>query len=100
MSEKCDWIVFRAHPGEFVKKRDHHPDFSGIFVCPLLRTEPEQLLKELLANKKLLLTEVISTELKALHLDWGRNERLKAQMSLEGFGLALTKMHSRPIALS
>jgi len=99
MAEKCTWIVFHAHPTRFVKKDDHHPDFFGIFVCPTSRRDPEQLLGELLSNRKLLLVEIDLQQLKPKDADWGMNERLKAQMDEQGFGLALTKMQRQAVPL-
>jgi hypothetical protein len=93
MPEKCTWITFHAHPTKFVKEEDHHPDFFGVFVCPTSRRDPEHLLEELLTNRKLLLTEIRSNQLKAQTVDWGMNERLKAEIDDHGYGLALTKMH-------
>ena len=93
MPEKCTWIVFHAHPTKFVKEEDHHPDFFGVFVCPTLRRDPEHLLEELLSNRKLLLTEIRTNQLKLKATDWGVNERLKAEIDDHGYGLALTKMH-------
>ena len=99
MPEMCTWIAFHAHPTRFERSRDNHPDFFGVFVCPVLRGEPEQLLKELLTNRKLFLTTIGDTQQKSKSADWGLNERLKAQLELEGFGLSLTKMHTRVIPI-
>lgn len=99
MPEKCLWIVFHAHPTRFEKSRDHHPDFLGVFVCAASRREPEQLLGEVLANRKLFLAEIRSHQLKPKAEDWGMNERLKTQFEEEGFGLSLTKMHHLAVPL-
>jgi hypothetical protein len=92
MAEKCTWIVFHAHPTQFLESEDEHPDFHGTFVCPSLRSEPELLLAEVLTNRKLFLAEITDHRMKAMEIDWGMNERLKAQMDEQGFGLALTKL--------
>jgi len=99
MADMCTWIVFHAHPTRFVKEEDHHPDFFGVFVCPTSRREPEQLLGELLSNRKLVLVEIGNNQLKSRAADWGMNERLKAQMDEQGFGLALTKMQRQAVPL-
>jgi len=99
MAEKCTWIVFHAHPTKFVKEEDHHPEFFGVFVCPASRRDPNQLLVELLANRKLLLTEIGSEQLRSRAIDWGMNERLKTQLDDHGYGLSLTKMHHEAIPL-
>jgi hypothetical protein len=99
MAEMCTWIAFYAHPTKFVKEEDHHPDFFGTFVCPVSRRDPEQLLGELLSNRKLLLTEIGGTQLKPKTADWGMNERLKVQMDEHGYGLSLTKLHQKKIPL-
>jgi hypothetical protein len=92
MPEKCNWIVFQAHATQFNKKEDHHPDFFGTFVCPALRREPEQLLGEVLSNQKLFLVQINSTKSVDKDADWGMNERLKAQIDDQGFGLSMTKI--------
>jgi hypothetical protein len=91
MAEMYTWITFHAHPTQFVQEEDFHPDFFGTFVCPLLRPEPEQLLKEILGNRKLSLIEIRNTQKKSGTDDWGMNERLKKQMD-EGYGLSLVKL--------
>jgi hypothetical protein len=93
MAETCNWIVFHAHPTHFVASEDNHPDFFGVFVCPSSRSEPEQLLREVLTNRKLFLADIRETRSVAKTADWGMNERLKAQVDGEGFGLSLTKMN-------
>lgn len=93
MSEKCTWIVFRAHPSGFVPDEDFHPDFFGTFVCPASRSEPEQLLKEVLGNQQLSLIDISRTQLKSKADEWGMNERLKTPLEEHGFALALVKMH-------
>ncbi len=99
MPEICTWIFFYAHPTQFVKEEDRHPDFFGIFVCLESRRDPEQLLGELLSNRKLLLTEISSSQRKSKSVDWGMNERLKVQMDEHGYGLSLTKMQRQKIPL-
>lgn len=91
MAEIYTWIQFHAHPTQFVEEEDFHPDFFGTFVCPVLRSEPEQLLREVLSNRKLSLIEIRSTQKKSLADDWGMNERLKSQLE-EGYGMSLVKM--------
>jgi hypothetical protein len=93
MAEACNWIVFHAHPTHFVESDDKHPDFFGVFVCPASRSEPEQLLGEVLSNRKLFLAQIRDSRSVAKTADWGMNERLKAQVDEEGFGLSLTKMN-------
>lgn len=99
MADMFTWITFHAHPSRFDKKKDHHPDFYGVFVCPPLRREPEKLLGELLANRNLFLVEAGASQLKSSNADWGSHERLKTQSELEGYGLSLTKMHTRAIPI-
>jgi hypothetical protein len=96
MPEKVTWIIFNAHPTGFIEEEDFHPDFFGTFVCPALRSEPEQLLKEVLGNQKLTLIQINSTQLKSRADDWGMNERLKAQLDEQGFGISLVKVHAAP----
>ena len=97
MTEICTWIVFHAHPTQFIKEKgkeeDFHPDFFGVFVCPELRTEPEQLLGEVLGNRNLTLVYRADTQLKSKSVDWGMHERLKAQMDEQGYGMSLIKLH-------
>jgi len=93
MTEKCTWIVFRAHPSGFVPDEDFHPDFFGTFVCPTSRSRPEELLKEVLGNQKLSLIEIGSTQLKSKADEWGMNERLKIPLEEQGFGISLVKVH-------
>jgi hypothetical protein len=93
MSEQCTWIVFNAHPSKFVKAEDEHPDFFGIFVCPVSRREPELLLEEILTNRKLFVTEIKDHKSVKKSADWGVNERLKSQVDEQGYGMALTKVH-------
>jgi hypothetical protein len=97
MAEMYTWIVFHAHPTAFIKEEDFHPDYFGTFVCPALRTEPELLLKELLGNQQLSMTNLNSKQLKSKVLDWGLNERLKKDVDNHGYGLNLIKMHARPV---
>ena len=97
MAELFTWIVFRAHPTELIQKEDFHPDFLGTFVCPVLRTRPDELLEEVLRNQKLSLIEIVDQKKKSREDDWGMHERLKAQADEQGYGLALIKMHARPI---
>jgi hypothetical protein len=94
MAEKCSWIAFQAHPTQFNKKEDHHPDFHGVFVCQMSRREPEQLLHEVLANRKLVLVQITVTKSVKPEDDWGMNERLKSQMDEQGYGLSLIKIHT------
>jgi hypothetical protein len=93
MAEKCNWITFQAHTNRYNADEDDHPDFFGVFVCPMLRREPEQLLGEVLSNRKLFLVQISDTRAVSRDDDWGMNERLKAQMDEQGFGFALTKIH-------
>jgi len=97
MAELYRWIGFNAHPTAFIEEEDFHPDFFGTFVCPELRTEPEELLKEVLTNQKLSLIEIRAKQMKSSDEDWGMNERLKKQVDQQGYGLSLVKMHTRPI---
>ncbi len=92
MTEKCTWIVFRAHPSGFVPDEDFHPDFFGTFVCPASRPEPEQLLKEVLGNQQLSLIDISRTQLKSKADEWGMNERLKSPLEAYGFGMSLVKV--------
>ena len=94
MVEKCNWISFQAHPTQFNKKEDHHPDFHGVFVCQASRRDPEQLLGEVLGNRKLVLVQVTGFKMAKLDDDWGMNERLKGQMDAQGYGLSLTKIQT------
>jgi hypothetical protein len=92
MSEPCNWIVFHAHPTRFAEAEDDDPDFYGVFVSPVSRREPEVLLEEVLANRKLFLAQVVETRSMKASVDWGMYERLKAQVEEAGYGLALTKL--------
>lgn len=96
MTEKVTWIVFHAHPTQFVQEEDFHPDFFGVFVVPVSRSEPESLLKEVLGNRSLSLIDVSNRQLKAKADDWGINERLKRQLDEQGYGIALVKMQPKP----
>ena len=93
MDKTCNWIVFQAHPTRFAESEDEHPDFFGVFVCPASRREPELLLGEVLGNRKLFLTQIRDRRSVAQRDDWGMNERLKAQIEEQGYGLSLTKIH-------
>ena len=93
MSEKCNWIVFQAHPTRFEETEDEHPDFFGVFVCPASRRDPEQLLGEVLSNRKLFLAFITNSKSVIRSDDWGMNERLKSQIDEQGFGMSLTKIH-------
>jgi hypothetical protein len=93
MSDVCTWIVFHAHPGKFVASEDGHPDFFGIFVCPVSRREPESLLEEILTNRKLFLTRINDQKPVKKSADWGVNERLKGEVEEHGYGMALTKVY-------
>jgi hypothetical protein len=93
MAEKCNWIVFQAHPRRFEETEDEHPDFFGVFVVPASRREPEMLLGEVLTNRKLFLAQITGSKSVPLTDDWGMNERLKAQMNEQGYGMSLTKIH-------
>ena len=99
MTDKCTGLVFQAHSSQYNEKEDDHPDFFGLFVCPFLRTEPEQLLGEVLANRKLFLVQITDHRRLNPDDDWGMNESLKAQIDEQGYGLKLTKLNARPIAL-
>lgn len=92
MPEACNWIVFHAHPTRFLESEDEHPDFYGVFVCPVSRREPEVLLGEVLSNRRLFLAEIVESGPVKAEADWGMNERLKAQVEQVGFGLSLTKL--------
>jgi len=93
MAEACNWITFQAHPTRFEESEDDHPDFFGVFVCPGSRREPEQLLGEVLSNRKLFLAQISDTRFVPTSDDWGMNERLKGQLDVEGYGISLTKIH-------
>ena len=95
MADMYTWIIFHAHPTQFIEEEDFHPDFLGTFVCPVLRAEPEQLLKEILGNRKLSLIDIKDTRLRSGADDWGMNERLKSQLN-EGYGLSLVKLIAAP----
>ncbi len=97
MAEMFTWIVFHAHPSEFIQEDDFHPDFLGTFTCPVLRTKPEELLGEVLRNRKLTMIDIADQKKKSRDDDWGMHERLKSQSDEQGYGLALIKMHARPI---
>ncbi len=97
MTEPCAWIVFQAHPTKFTESEDEHPEFFGVFVCPASRPEPEQLLGEVLTNRKLFLAEITDRRTTSKTTDWGMHERLKAQIDEQGYGLSLIKLHSQPI---
>jgi len=94
MAEKCTWIVFRAHPLGFDEDEDFHPDFFGTFVCPISRSEPEALLKEVLGNQKLALIDIGGIQLKSKADDWGMNERLRGPLEDHGFGISLVKVQA------
>ena len=96
MAEKCTWIVFRAHPKGFIPDEDFHPDYFGTFVCPASRSRPEELLEEVLGNQKLALIDIGSTQLKSKADEWGMNERLKAPLEEQGFGMSLVKVEVGP----
>ena len=96
MAEMYRWIRFRAHPGEFNEEEDSHPDFFGIFVSQDQRREPEQLLRELLSNRKLSLIDISGTQLMSGADDWGMNERLKRDVGEQGYGISLVKLHAAP----
>ena len=97
MAEMVTWIVFHAHPAQFVEEEDFHPDFFGVFVCPVLRSEPEQLLGEVLANRKLALVDREDARLKSKSTDWGLHERLKIEVEEQGYGISLIKMNVVPV---
>lgn len=99
MADLCTWLVFQAHPTPTVESEDDHPEFFGTFVCPASRSEPEQLLREILGNRQLFLTEVTTRRKMSPDVDWGMNERLKAQVDQQGYGFSLIKMHARPLPL-
>jgi hypothetical protein len=96
MTEKITWITFHAHPTQLVEEEDFHPDFFGVFVVPVSRSEPQSLLKEVLGNRKLSLIDISNTQLKSKADDWGINERLKGQIDDHGFGINLVKMQPKP----
>jgi hypothetical protein len=93
MSEACNWITFHAHTTQIVESKEHHPDFFGVFVCPASRRDPEDLLGEILSNRKLFLTKISDRRSVAQTADWGMNERLKVQVEEQGYGFSLTKIH-------
>jgi hypothetical protein len=93
MEESCTWIAFHAHPNAFTDEEDYHPDYWGVFVCPALRPEPEELLKEVIGHRSLVLTQVINRRNASMKEDWGMNERLKRQINEQGYGLSLTRLH-------
>jgi hypothetical protein len=92
MSEPCNWIVFHAHPHRFQESEDEHPDFYGVFVCPVSRRGAEALLEEVLTNRNLFLAQIVESRVMKTGVDWGMYERLKLQVEQSGFGLALTKL--------
>ena len=93
MAEVCNWITFQAHPRRFEETEDEHPDFFGVFVCPVSRREPEQLLGEVLSNRKLFLAQMTDSRSVKKADDWGMNERLKTQIDDQGYGISLMKIH-------
>ena len=93
MPEKCTWITFQAHRTRFNEKEDEHPDFFGVFACPVSRSEPELLLGEVLSNQKLFLVQISNSKAVSQADDWGMNERLKSQLNEQGFAFSLTKIH-------
>jgi hypothetical protein len=93
MAEICIWIVFQAHPSQLTDKKDQHPDFFGHFICPSSRRDPEELLAEVLSNRKLFLAQITSRRTIAKAADWGMQEQLKTQVDEQGYGLSLTKVH-------
>ena len=98
MPDMCNWMVFSAHPTQFItKEEDFHPEFFGTFACPVLRSEPEQLLKEILGNRKLSMVNLNDSRVVSRDADWGMNERLKGQIDDHGYGLSLVKMQAAPI---
>jgi hypothetical protein len=97
MAEAYNWIVFQAHPTRFVESEDEHPEFFGVFICPALRREPEQLLVEVLSNRKLFLAQVTNQRTVKDDADWGMNERLKSQIAQQGYGMTVTKVQTGAI---
>ena len=74
------------------RKTSIQTSLAFLFVR-LLDSEPEQLLGEVLSNRKLFLAQIRDSRSVAKSADWGMNERLKAQVDEQGFGLSLTKMN-------
>lgn len=99
MAEKFTWIVFRAHPSRLNEGSDSSPDFFGTFVCPVSRSEPEELLRELLSTRGLFLVHITNTEMKKETDYWGLYERLRTEVAQQGYGIALMRTVPRPIAL-
>jgi len=93
MAEACNWIVFHTHTSQLAESEDQHPDFFGVFVCPASRRDPEDLLGEILSNRKLFLTKISDSRSVDKAADWGMHERLKTQVEEQGYGLSLTKIH-------
>ncbi|MEJ0000175.1 MAG: hypothetical protein WDO13_14010 [Verrucomicrobiota bacterium] len=99
MAERVRWISFRAHPSRLREDDDQAPDYFGIFVCPLARSAPEELLGELLGNRSLFLAQVDSSRPEKAEEPWGLHERLKVQVQRQGYGLALTKVQRGPASM-
>ena len=97
MAEAYNWIVFQAHPTRFVESEDEHPEFFGVFICPKSRREPEQLLVEVLGNRKLFLAQVTNQRTVSASDDWGMNERLRGQIDQQGYGMSVTKVQTGAI---
>jgi hypothetical protein len=92
MAERCNWIIFYAHPRRLAGDEEEAPEFYGVFVCPLSRREPEGLLEEALTNRKLFLSQIVERRVMKPEADWGMNERLKAEVERLGYGLRVTKL--------
>jgi hypothetical protein len=85
MAERCNWIIFYAHPRRLAGDEEEAPEFYGVFVCPLSRREPEGLLEEALTNRKLFLSQIVERRVMKPEADWGMNERLKAEVERLGW---------------
>jgi hypothetical protein len=92
MAERCNWILFYAHPQRFDKDEDVQPDFYGVFVYPLDRREPEALLEEMLSNRSLYLARIVEQRRMKLDDGWGLNEKLKVPYAKEGLVLSLMQI--------
>ena len=91
MAEPCNWIIFYAHPTRLAEE-DEHPEFYGVFICPVSRRDPEVLMEEVLVNRKLFLAQIVEQRVTTVDREWGINERLKAEVERSGYGLSVTKL--------
>jgi hypothetical protein len=94
MAEAFNWIVFQAHPSRIDDLEEEHPEYFGVFICPMARREPEQLLVEVLGNRKLFLAQVTDQRKAFAKDDWGMHERLKPEIEQQGYALAVMKVQA------